>query len=42
LGIGRLMGRVFLRAAKDLQYKSRWVQLSWLHLVSTLFVLLGY
>lgn len=23
LGIGRLMGRVFLRAAKDLQYKSR-------------------
>jgi hypothetical protein len=23
LGIGKLMGRVFLRAAKDLQYKSR-------------------
>lgn len=25
LGIGTLMGRVFLRAAKDLGYKSRWV-----------------
>jgi hypothetical protein len=25
LGIGRLMGKVFLRAARDSGYKSRWV-----------------